>query len=558
MTRARLFFRNNPSQKLDLTGKQILLGRADECDIVIDDPYVSRKQARIEFSARGVILENIGSNPISINRQQIAPGERTQLHNRDTLDLGKTCLVFSLDETKPEPEPEPVIPPRTGEETIICTAPTKPQGPYIMATGPAGESRTIPLDKTSSIRIGRAGDNDLTLPDQTVSRYHAIIEPGPEGFFIRGTNPANPVIVNGRSAEKTKLFSGDRINLGQSTLLFFSDRDPDIRRAPGPAATKPASRLPFWSALLLLLLIAAGGFSYFQLYRPWAVSRQLTQAAQSLEQGKLDQAAGRLTSLLAGELPRKERERARKLLARATLLKARKLAEKQDLKGAQKELAGFLKKYGGFPEAQPVWEELDLYRMEIGRRLAARENYLEAMKAYAAIQPDSPVYDLAQQKISRVWLEYQKKKFNRQTIYQLIQEAEEAFRKKHYLSPVNHNAYAAYQAILSLDPANQLARKRIAEIRGRLKDDALTAFSRKEYQKALDLFEQYLFITPEDREIKQAAEQCRERLAAARGTEKSDRHKEKVRRLLEKSGANPSWIMKYLFEEESGKEDTPW
>jgi hypothetical protein len=36
--------------------------------------------------------------------------------------------------------------------------------------------------------------------------------------------------------------------------------------------------------------------------------------------------------------------------------------------------------------------------------------------------------------------------------------------------------------------------------------------------------------------------------------------KEEIKRLLEESGAESSWIMKYLFEEEAGKTDSdrPW
>jgi hypothetical protein len=52
-----------------------------------------------------------------------------------------------------------------------------------------------------------------------------------------------------------------------------------------------------------------------------------------------------------------------------------------------------------------------------------------------------------------------------QTLAQLLKEAENHFRAKRYLTPVNQNAYSVYQAVLALEPQHRLALQRIEQIK---------------------------------------------------------------------------------------------
>jgi hypothetical protein len=93
------------------------------------------------------------------------------------------------------------------------------------------------------------------------------------------------------------------------------------------------------------------------------------------------------------------------------------------------------------------------------------------------------------------------------------------------------------------------------------------------WPKALSYFERYAIIDPETAEIKTKISACRKKIASSRkGNTKSGRDKnkisqaqddqkrEEVQRLLEETGTESSWIMKYLFEEQEGEKssDTPW
>jgi predicted component of type VI protein secretion system len=74
---------------LDWTGGQesLLLGRHAECDVVLSDPSVSRRHARLFFRDGSWFLQDLGStngtviNGVSIGRCELRPGDRLIIGN---------------------------------------------------------------------------------------------------------------------------------------------------------------------------------------------------------------------------------------------------------------------------------------------------------------------------------------------------------------------------------------------------------------------------------------------------------------------------------------------
>ncbi|MDX1435020.1 MAG: FHA domain-containing protein, partial [Gammaproteobacteria bacterium] len=72
-----------------------------------------------------------------------------------------------------------------------------------------------------SFRIGRHSDNQLMLPDASISRHHAEIRHELNSrYVIRDLDSLNGVYVNGRKARTAILSNGDIIELGDVTLKF--------------------------------------------------------------------------------------------------------------------------------------------------------------------------------------------------------------------------------------------------------------------------------------------------------------------------------------------------
>jgi hypothetical protein len=136
---------------------------------------------------------------------------------------------------------------------------------------------------------------------------------------------------------------------------------------------------------------------------------------------------------------------------------------------------------------------------------------------------------------------------------------------------VNQNAYSVYQAILALEPHHPLALQQIEKIKMFYREYGEKYYMKKQWRKALSYFERYCFIDQEAPDIKKKINTCKYKLIASRKTQqktdgnksgsaqKSNEKREEVKRLLEESGTESSWLMQYLFEDQEGeKSETPW
>lgn len=89
--------------RLSYQGKDILLvpgrylvGRSASCHVVLDDPLVSRRHARIEITAERATIEDLGSiNGVFVNGRRVGDGPRA-LADRDRIDIGNAQLDFHV------------------------------------------------------------------------------------------------------------------------------------------------------------------------------------------------------------------------------------------------------------------------------------------------------------------------------------------------------------------------------------------------------------------------------------------------------------------------------
>ena len=69
--------------------------------------------------------------------------------------------------------------------------------------------------------IGRSRDCEIVLQDSGISRRHAELRPGPDGWTVEDLGSTNGVLVNGRQIHGAQLLApGDRVELGSTEILF--------------------------------------------------------------------------------------------------------------------------------------------------------------------------------------------------------------------------------------------------------------------------------------------------------------------------------------------------
>jgi adenylate cyclase len=99
-----------------------------------------------------------------------------------------------------------------------------------------GENRLFPLTG-GRVRLGRGGDNDIVLADVSVSRNHAEIRRGPDGWHLHDLQSTNGVEINRVPVRSAPLRPGDRITIGVFELEVDSVLPPAPAAASAAAAT---------------------------------------------------------------------------------------------------------------------------------------------------------------------------------------------------------------------------------------------------------------------------------------------------------------------------------
>ncbi len=129
---------------------------------------------------------------------------------------------FPAGQSAPRPLPVPTL----------ATGPPSGFNPPPAATRALPRPRLIiPLEGANSrehvlspgvTSIGRSPKSDLCLPQSEVSRHHADIAFGPDGYKVIDMGSPNGIFVNGKRVKEQRLAEGDVILIGMQKLMFKS------------------------------------------------------------------------------------------------------------------------------------------------------------------------------------------------------------------------------------------------------------------------------------------------------------------------------------------------
>ncbi|WP_231982184.1 FHA domain-containing protein [Mycobacterium sp. E2327] len=80
--------------------------------------------------------------------------------------------------------------------------------------------RTGLVSMPGAVKIGRANDNDIVIPEVLASRHHATLIPTPQGTEIHDNRSINGTFVNGARVDSAVLHEGDVVTIGNIDLVF--------------------------------------------------------------------------------------------------------------------------------------------------------------------------------------------------------------------------------------------------------------------------------------------------------------------------------------------------
>ena len=201
---------------LVLTKKSTIIGRGDDCDIILEGETVSRRHCTITQWGSVYVLQDTSRNGTYINGERVTEG---QLRDHDQIRVGQNLLLVSLN-------------PRTAtrafkkqETTPLQTAWVIEFKPHIVINGL--ESNVTQPFSEERITIGRREDNQLVLDEDNISRHHVAIERrDDEEYYIVDLGSANGTYLNEERVESALLHHGDRVRIGNYVLqVTLRERD---------------------------------------------------------------------------------------------------------------------------------------------------------------------------------------------------------------------------------------------------------------------------------------------------------------------------------------------
>lgn len=92
---------------------------------------------------------------------------------------------------------------------------------YILVYGhPSLGEQRFPLEDNRTYRLGARGDNDIVIPQQDVSRHHAVITVSGGRLRLTDLDSKNGSFVNGVREASCELHGGDQIGLSSASLMI--------------------------------------------------------------------------------------------------------------------------------------------------------------------------------------------------------------------------------------------------------------------------------------------------------------------------------------------------
>jgi ABC-type multidrug transport system ATPase subunit/ABC-type multidrug transport system permease subunit len=197
--------RTDGDSQLISPSRSYQLGRDPLSDIVLADPRVSWHHAVLHTEGAHWTLDDVGSTNGTYAEgrqvQHLDVGAGSLLRFGDAFD-GAWAALSEL------PRPTAVV--------ASPSALTSITGSYRQPT------RIRPLP-TRTLRIGRGSDNDLVVPDLTVSRHHAELRAGPAGYEIVDLSSHNGTYLNGSPIDRAPLGPADLLGIGHSVFCLVGD-----------------------------------------------------------------------------------------------------------------------------------------------------------------------------------------------------------------------------------------------------------------------------------------------------------------------------------------------
>lgn len=217
-------------QKHSFDKNLIVIGRAIDNDVVIDNLAVSRRQCQITKEENKFVISDLKSaNGTFVNGERI---NRRVLKNNDVISIGKHKIYYLEDIRFSGTESTREF---DFDRTIVVT---QQEPSYLVVIQGKAAQPSFKLDKPE-IYIGRDAECDIVLSDWLLAKRHAKLTRSGKNYTISDLGSWKGTKVNNEPIKTDQmLFHKDIIEIGSTQLQFLiSDIEEEV--IPGIPLTGP-------------------------------------------------------------------------------------------------------------------------------------------------------------------------------------------------------------------------------------------------------------------------------------------------------------------------------
>lgn len=402
---------------------EYVIGRTDDCDVVLPSSSVSRRHAKILIDDGRCYIEDLGSaNGVIVDGQRVL--RRRDLGTASQIRIGDYYLYLEFKHQKR-------LPNQDVRSTLFIDTGNEHYKLVRINDDFAGEEFSLSEQDNT---IGRTDENFILLSDSSISRKHAVIHRHGDFYSLSDLGSSNGTELNDKAfqkGERRELSSGDILRFGSVEFLFLpGNQNANTVLAARKSSSSPVSTYAGF-AVLLLAGLAIGGLVVFLL-----LNTGDNDSAQSATEDPLESRVAELIRSGESQLRVGNWEAASSAFDEALDLSpqhedARQLRQRVALERQGAEILGRV-------------EDLS----EEGRHSEARELVLQIPEGTIAAERAVPTMA----------------HLNRTVAYNLRSEANRLLRRGEELQEAHRRLVEA----LSIEPGNQEAEEMIADVESRL------------------------------------------------------------------------------------------
>jgi pSer/pThr/pTyr-binding forkhead associated (FHA) protein len=204
-----------------IIGKQMLIGRDLQCDLILNNTMISSRHAKIKSHNGTAKVEDLGStNGTFVNGEKITQAD---LKDGDLIKIEPYLFTVKgpakkVSKTVSGPS-VPVSSTKTGLPAKSYKDTDQLQGAILIVVEGRNQGRSFDV-QPGQATIGRSHDNDIVLPYETVSGCHAMLAFANGSWTIKDQESANGIFVNDNKVTSHKLESDDQITIGSVVMRF--------------------------------------------------------------------------------------------------------------------------------------------------------------------------------------------------------------------------------------------------------------------------------------------------------------------------------------------------